>query len=620
MVFDPLSSTGAFALASVSNAAFVAKLNSTATALVYSTYLGGSSNTQGTGIATNGLGEAFVTGNGSTADLPVASALPTPPSLYAGFVVGITDATAPCSYSINPNTQAISGSLQNVTYGVNAPSGCSWTAGSDQSWATVVGGASGTGAGLVTVQATANNTASTRSATLTINTGSAMLAQAPSSCTYSLSSNSASLSASGGPEQVNVTTSPGCPWTVVNNNPWAINVTSGASGSGNGTVNFTVLPSADLNSRSVLLSIMGNPFTITEGGACTFSLTSASLSSAALGGTITLGLTASALGCTWTASSNATWLTMNYGSGSGSSTVGFEIALNAGPARSGTLTIAGQTFTVNQGPGTPNNRSFVSITGSDLNDCTVSAYCRTLAEALVVTNPGGEVVVVDSGGYGPVTITRPVVITAIGIDASISETTPGLNAITINTTGNVTINGLNLSGGGTGNDGVSVQAVGFLRLYNMQIRNFGGDGIDFTASGSLAVYDSKINDCLDGLFVYNPSAKVYVHNTDFDHNAFGAEAFEGNLTIADSSAHYNQAGFFVDGGTVALDNDRVMFNGTGLELYSGSLSFANCLISDNTTAWDVAEGLTMTDTNPGTSLITPGQLTSGILGAATVLQ
>ena len=103
-----------------------------------------------------------------------------------------------------------------------------------------------------------------------------------------------------------------------------------------------------------------------------------------------------------------------------------------------------------------NNRSFVATTGNDVNTCSASAYCRTFTRALAVTNSGGEIVVVNSGGYGPATITQAVTITAIGIDASITQTTGGQNALTINTTGNVTITGLNLFGGGTGANGVLV--------------------------------------------------------------------------------------------------------------------------------------------------------------------
>ena len=82
-----------------------------------------------------------------------------------------------------------------------------------------------------------------------------------------------------------------------------------------------------------------------------------------------------------------------------------------------------------------NNRSFVSTLGNDASACTTSAHCRTFTRALAVTNPKGEIVVVDSGGYGPATITQPVTISAIGVVASITQANPNQNGLTINTSG-----------------------------------------------------------------------------------------------------------------------------------------------------------------------------------------
>jgi len=78
---------------------------------------------------------------------------------------------------------------------------------------------------------------------------------------------------------------------------------------------------------------------------CTFQLGTVSVSLGATAGGQSLGGR-----CTWTASSNAAWLTITSGSsGSGNGSVGYSIAANAGASqRSGTLTIAGQTFTVTQ--------------------------------------------------------------------------------------------------------------------------------------------------------------------------------------------------------------------------------------------------------------------------------
>lgn len=284
----------------------------------------------------------------------------------------------------------------------------------------------------------------------------------------------------------------------------------------------------------------------------------------------------------------------------------------------------GLTATVQAGA----NITYVSTSGKDANakvDCSASAACRTFTKALSVTNPGGEIVVLNSGGYGSANITQPVRITVLGgADASITEATAGDNAITINTTGNVTITGLNLRGGGTGNDGILVTQVGLLRLYSMGIQGFASNGVQFTSSGSnLAIYDSNLDDCgHDGLLLQASGAQAYAHNTNFDNNAFaGVDSSQGLMTIADSSAHRNQYGFFANGGTVTLYGDRAVFNANGLAANAtGSLYFADCLVSDNTNAYNVASGGVVSGSSPGSTLIAPGQGTVGSPSAATPLQ
>ena len=239
--------------------------------------------------------------------------------------------------------------------------------------------------------------------------------------------------------------------------------------------------------------------------------------------------------------------------------------------------------------------------------------------------------VVNSGGYGSATISQPVTITANGIDASITETTSGDSALTINTTGNVTITGLNLFGGGSGTYGILVSQVGFLRLYSMQIQGFAQDGIYFTSTtpGNLAMYNSKINDSgHDGLLLYSSGSRAWVDNSDFDNNAFaGADSALGKLDVADSYAHYNEYGFFADGGTVVLYNCRAIFNHIGVAASGtsgvngvGHLYFTACLLADNTDAWVAGSGGVLSGSSPGTTLVAPGQATSGTMTAAQTLQ
>ncbi len=354
VVFDPSSANGAFALAAAFSTGFVAKLKSAAKSLMYSSYLGGSAFTQPNGIATNGMGEAFVAG--SAYNLPIASTLPARPNFTNGFVAAITDATAACSYSIYPESQTIDGFSpvfqSPVTFGVNAPSGCAWTATSNQSWATVTSGASGTGAGIVTVQAAANTTGAMRSASISINTEKATLIQAAMSCSFTLGLTPASgmFSSSGGSGQLSISTSSGCPWEVANDSPGALIDVTPTSGTGNGNVTFTVLPNAGLNSRSLEVTVPEGIVELTQSGVCTSSFDTSSFSSNAQGGTTSVGITSSADGCSWTAYGNADWL---YGSsGTGSGALVYSIATNTGAARSGTLSLGNQTFTVNQAAAT----------------------------------------------------------------------------------------------------------------------------------------------------------------------------------------------------------------------------------------------------------------------------
>ena len=109
-----------------------------------------------------------------------------------------------------------------------------------------------------------------------------------------------------------------------------------------GVAGLNISPTAEI----LVLDVVG--FTLPT---CSYSLSSSSASVGPGSGSGTVSVTVTAgSGCTWTASSNAGWLTVTSGgSGSGNGTVGYSFAANAGTSTLvGTLTIAGQTFTVTQ--------------------------------------------------------------------------------------------------------------------------------------------------------------------------------------------------------------------------------------------------------------------------------
>src|SRR5512145_3331720 len=66
-------------------------------------------------------------------------------------------------------------------------------------------------------------------------------------------------------------------------------------------------------------------------------------------------------------------------------------------------------------------RTFVASFGLDTNPCNLPSPCRTFGTAMAATDPNGEIIVLDSAGYGAVSITQSVsIIAPEGIYAGIS--------------------------------------------------------------------------------------------------------------------------------------------------------------------------------------------------------
>jgi hypothetical protein len=106
--------------------------------------------------------------------------------------------------------------------------------------------------------------------------------------------------------------------------------------------------------RSTTLTIGSTSINVSQpAGSCGYALNGTSTSVDSNRNTGELALTANQSGCSWTASSNASWLQIFPLSGSGSATVRYTVFPNFGTkTRSATLTVGGKTFTVTQGPTT----------------------------------------------------------------------------------------------------------------------------------------------------------------------------------------------------------------------------------------------------------------------------
>jgi len=290
------------------------------------------------------------TGNGSITIAVAASsgAARTGTLTIAGQTVTVNQAAAPCSYSVNPTTLSVAaggGATGPIT--ITAAAGCTWTATSNASWLSITAGASGTGNGTVSIGAAAN-TGAPRTGTLTVANQTITVNQAGTSCTYSVSPTSVSISAAGGAgTPISVSTPSGCAWTAAESAGW-ITILTGATGTGNGSVTYSVQANTG-SARTATITVAGQGVSISQSPPCSYSISPNNATMDKAGGTGTVAVTTQS-GCEWTAASNASWITITSGSsGTGNGTVSFTAAANTtGNDRNGTLTIAGRTFTLTE--------------------------------------------------------------------------------------------------------------------------------------------------------------------------------------------------------------------------------------------------------------------------------
>jgi len=210
------------------------------------------------------------------------------------------------------------------------------------------------------------------------------------------------------------------------------------------------------------------------------------------------------------------------------------------------------------------SRVYVASTGADANasaNCPLSAPCRTFATAVTVVAVGGDVVALDTGGFGPVTITRSLTLSGpAGTYAGITSANPGYG-ITINAPGgNVRIRGLTIetqqpNTAYTINNGIGIMvlAAANVSLENCVIAGFPYGGI-MTLPSPLSTQATPLTlNVIDTVFIES-----------------------GNY-----AAIYLQPSNFKSGGTVTANIRHVSMNGYNLYTTSGNEGF---LVGDGVSA------------------------------------
>jgi hypothetical protein len=183
------------------------------------------------------------------------------------------------------------------------------------------------------------------------------VAPSSSKCQVGAEANPLQFAAAGGRGSLTIRAERDCGWTVAPQATW-LSLTGERSGHGDAVVSYTVSGNPRPAARTGDLVVEGTRFQVTQAGApCTFTLSRSSESVGAAGGTISFGLD-TLDGCSWSASTDASWLTVVRGaSGTAGATIDVRVDANTGAARSGTIQVATAIFSVTQAAATSSTPS-----------------------------------------------------------------------------------------------------------------------------------------------------------------------------------------------------------------------------------------------------------------------
>ena len=180
----------------------------------------------------------------------------------------------------------------------------------------------------------------------------AVTAPSPVKCGITLTATPTSFQADGGSGTLSIATSRDCEWSAAAGSPW-IQLGDSKTGQGDATLSFTVARNGDPAARKAAITVGSQQIELSQDAAqCVLTVTPPAGVIGAVGGPGTHTVTASSPQCAWTARSEVDWMSIVEGAqGSGNGQVRYQAQRNDGPARTGTLTIAGQSVRITQPSG-----------------------------------------------------------------------------------------------------------------------------------------------------------------------------------------------------------------------------------------------------------------------------
>ncbi len=242
---------------------------------------------------------------------------------------------------------------------VNALAITQWSVTPQASWISVVDAGNGQGGDLVTIAIAENPSYKARTGTVKIGTETFTVTQQgrpTAALSFSVSPTASTASVEGANGLIAVTATPDLPWTATSGANWLTIYTATATGTGNGNVVYVVSPNPTLSQRTGTITVTpeaasgmaAKTHKVTQ-PAATAALSSNGYQFEASGEPYTVTVSCADI-VQWTIVESLDWITVNGStSRTGPGTVTLQAAANNTVyPRSGTVKIAGKTFSVSQ--------------------------------------------------------------------------------------------------------------------------------------------------------------------------------------------------------------------------------------------------------------------------------
>ena len=283
-------------------------------------------------------------------------------------------------------------------------------------------------------------------------------------------------------------------------------------------------------------------------------------------------------------------------------------------------------------------RTWVSGVGNDADPCSRTAPCKTFAGAISKTAAGGEIDVLDPGGFGAVTLTKSVTIDGTygaGFGSILASGTTGV-IVNDSTSGTpntivVTLRRLAINGAGTtlGTNGINFSSGKALNVENCNIFNFSQNGIkaNFTQAGAvtqeITVTNTRFYNIGGGnginLSTNNGQVIAMIDGCTFQKMTTGA--FFGERTrggVRNSVFSNNTNGLIAQApasndSQVNIDNCFFTYGTVGIQAGSGNttLRVTRSTITQNSTGINLAGGSAFSNGNNAVFGNTGGETFTG---------